>query len=127
LLFRFNFGTKWYIQFRNREANKQWNESSGMLNSIPWSSSILGKTKTIIYKSIVESIMLYGSETWTLNRRQQNKLLATEMDYWKRSTRKSRRERIRNTVIREIMEVEKTILERIETFTMVWACEKNGE
>jgi hypothetical protein len=87
-----------------------------MLNSIPWSSSILGKTKTLIYKSIVETIILYGSETWTLNRRQQNKLLATEMDYWKWSARKSRRERIRNSVIREIMEVEKQL-----------QCEKNGE
>jgi hypothetical protein len=53
----------------------------GILNYIFWSSNILGKTKTIIYKSIVESILLYGSETWTLNTRQQNKLLATEMDY----------------------------------------------
>jgi hypothetical protein len=78
-----------------------------MLNSILGSSSILGKTKTIIYKSIVETIMLYRSETMTLNRKQQNKLLATEMYYWKRSAGKSRRERIRNTVIREIMEVEK--------------------
>jgi hypothetical protein len=34
------------------------------------------------------------------HRRQQNKLLATEMDYWRRSARKSRTERIRNTVIR---------------------------
>jgi hypothetical protein len=78
-----------------------------MLNSILGSSNILGKIKTIIYKSIVESITLYGSETWSLNRRQQNKLLATEMDYWKWSARMSRRERIRNTVIRDIMEVEK--------------------
>jgi hypothetical protein len=70
-------------------------------------AAILGKTKTLIYKSIAESIMLYGSETWTLNRRQQNKLLATEMDYWRRSARKSRILSIRNTVIREMMEVEK--------------------
>jgi hypothetical protein len=74
-----------------------------MLNSILWSSNILGQTKTLIYKSVVVSIMLYGSETWSLSRRQQNKLLAAEMDYWRRSTRKPRRER----VIRDKMEVEK--------------------
>jgi hypothetical protein len=90
-----------------------------MLNSILQSSNILGRTKTLIYKSTVESIMLYGSETWTLNRRQKNKLLATEMDYWKQSARKSRRE-IRNTVIREMMEVEKTILERTEQKQSQW-------
>jgi hypothetical protein len=79
----------------------------GILNSILWSSNILGKTKTLIYKSIVESIMPYGSETLALNRRQQNKLLATEMDYWRRSARKSRRESIRNRVIREMIDVGK--------------------
>jgi hypothetical protein len=64
--------------------------------------------------------MLYRSEMWTLNRRQQNKLLATEMDYWRWSARKSRGERIRNIVIREMMEVEKTILERIEQKQLQW-------
>jgi hypothetical protein len=64
--------------------------------------------------------MLHGSETWTLNRRQQNKLLATEMDYWRRSARKSRRERIRNTVTSEVMEMEKIILERIEQKQLQW-------
>jgi hypothetical protein len=49
------------------------------------------------------------------------------MDYWRRSARKSRKERIRITVITEMMEVEKTILERTETITMVWRRKKNGE
>jgi hypothetical protein len=92
-------------------------------------SNNVGKTKTLISKSIVESIMLYGSETWTLNRRQQSKLLATEMDYWRRSARKPRRERIRNTVITEMMKVKKkhTRKNRTETITMVWTRETNGE
>jgi hypothetical protein len=42
------------------------------------------------------------------------------MDYWRRSARKSRRERIRNTVITEMMEVENTILERIEQKQIQW-------
>jgi hypothetical protein len=91
-----------------------------MLNSMLCSSIILGYTKPLNYKSTVESIMLYGSETWILNRRQQNKLLATEIDYWRCSTRKSRRERIRNRVISEMMEAEKKILERIEQRQLQW-------
>jgi hypothetical protein len=49
-------------------------------------------------------------------------LLATELDDWRRSARKSRRERIRKTVIREKMKMEKTILERIEQKQLQWYC-----
>ena len=34
--------------------------------------------------------MLYGAEIWTLDRPHASKLLATEMDYWRKSARKSR-------------------------------------
>jgi hypothetical protein len=46
----------------------------------------------------------------------------TETDLWRRSARKSRKEKVRNGTIREIMEVGKNILEAFEkkTATMVW-------
>jgi hypothetical protein len=66
-----------------------------------------------MYQALVQSILLYGADTWTLNTQQANKLLATEMDFW-RSARKSRKEKVRNVTIREIMEVGKNILEVIE-------------
>jgi hypothetical protein len=47
---------------------------------------------------------------WTLNTQQANKLLATEMDFWRRSARKSRKGKVRNVTIRESMEVGKNIL-----------------
>jgi hypothetical protein len=34
-----------------------------------------------MYQALVQSILLYGAETWTLNIQQANKLLATEMDF----------------------------------------------
>jgi hypothetical protein len=40
-----------------------------------------------MYQALVQSILLHGAETWTLNTQQANKLLATEMDFW-RSARK---------------------------------------
>jgi hypothetical protein len=43
-----------------------------------------------------------------------NKLLATEMDFWRRFTRKSRKEKVRNGIFRVIMEVRKNILEVTE-------------
>jgi hypothetical protein len=92
----------------------------GMLNSVSWSKTILHKTKKLMYQALVQSSLLYGTETWTLNTQQANKLLATEMDFWRRSARKSRKEKVRNVTIREIMEVRKNILEVIEQKLLRW-------
>jgi hypothetical protein len=56
-----------------------------------------------MYQALVQSILLYGAETSTLNIQEANKLLATEMDFWRRSGRKSRKEKVRNVTIRDIM------------------------
>jgi hypothetical protein len=49
-----------------------------------------------------------------INTQQANKLLATEIDFWRRSARKSRQEKVRNGTIKAIMEVGKKILEVTE-------------
>jgi hypothetical protein len=51
---------------------------------------------------------------------QANKLLATEMDFWRRSARKSRKEKVRNVTIREVMEVGKNILEVTKEKRLRW-------
>jgi hypothetical protein len=73
-----------------------------------------------LYQALVQSILLYGAETWTLNTQQADKLLATEMNFWRRCARKSRKEKVRNGTIREIMEVGKNILEVIEEKRLRW-------
>jgi hypothetical protein len=73
-----------------------------------------------MYQDLVQSILLYGAETWTLNTQQANKLLATEMDFWRKSARKSRKEKVRNVTIREVMEVRKNILEVTEEKRLRW-------
>jgi ribosomal protein L11 len=72
-----------------------------------------------MYQALVQSILLYGAETWTLNTQQASKLLATEMDFWRRS-RKSRKAKVRNVTVREIMEVGKNILEVVEEKRLRW-------
>jgi hypothetical protein len=91
-----------------------------MLNSVLWSKTILHKTKKLMYQALVQSILLYGTETWTLNTQQANKLLVTEMDFWRRSARKSRKQAVRNVTTREVMEVRKNILEVIEEKRLRW-------
>jgi hypothetical protein len=91
-----------------------------MLNCVLWSKTILHKTKKLMYQALVQSILLYGAETWTLNTQQANKLVAIEMDFWRRSARKSRKEEVRNVTIRENMEVGKNILEVTEEKRLRW-------
>ena len=48
----------------------------------------------------------YGYEVWLLNREEQRKLLALEIDYLRRSARVSRLQKIPNTAIRNKMQDE---------------------
>jgi hypothetical protein len=67
-----------------------------------------GRIMTVMLNSLVEQnyasqnqkthVHVYFS---TLNTQQTNKLLATEMDFWRRSARKSRKEKVRNVTIIE--------------------------
>ena len=58
--------------------------------------------------------MLYGSETWRLTENNQRRVEATEMDALRRSSRISRKERIKNVTIRQQIGLEETIVKEIE-------------
>lgn len=90
------------------------------LNSIIRSDKITRTTKSRIYKSVVESITTYGCETWELNKRDKDRLLALEMDFWRRSSGFSRLDHVRNETIRRTMQVEESILDAIETKQLRW-------
>ena len=91
-----------------------------MLNTVLWSKNIINRTKQLIYKSILESIVLYGSEVWTMNQQHANRLTAVEIDFWRKPARKSRTERIRNTEIRRVMHAERNIMDEIEPRRLKW-------
>jgi hypothetical protein len=73
-----------------------------------------------MYQALVQSILLQGAETWTLNTQQANKLLATEMDFLEKICYKIKERQARNVTIREIMEVGKNILEVTEEKRLRW-------
>ena len=56
------------------------------LNSLLWSPRITKNNKIRIYKTIVESIGLYGAELWEINKRNKS-IRAMELDYWRRCCR----------------------------------------
>lgn len=79
------------------------------LNSLLWSRSVGRTTKKIIYETIVQSILLYGAETWEITQRDREELLAVEMDFLRRRCRVSRLEHVRNEEIRRRMGMESTV------------------
>jgi hypothetical protein len=82
------------------------------------------KTKTHICHAIVKSTITYAAETWCLKAKMVAILNSTEMGFWRRSARISRKDKIRNTIMKQTMNVAKSLLK--PTNSMVWTCPKNG-
>jgi len=64
------------------------------LNSILWDCDVTPKTKTHIYHAIVKSTITYAAETCCLKTKTVAKLNSTEIDFWRRSARISRKDKI---------------------------------
>jgi len=63
---------------------------------------------------------LFGSETWRLTENNNRRVEATEMDGLRRSSRISRKERIRNVTITQQIGLEETIVKEIEQNQLTW-------
>jgi hypothetical protein len=57
---------------------------------------------------------------WQLGKSEEQRIMATEMDYWRRAAGISRLERIRNERVREIMRVDGNIVEDIRKKQLIW-------
>ena len=75
------------------------------------------KTKTHVYHAIVKSTITYAAETWCLKAKTIN---STEMDFWRRSARISKKDKIRNNIIKQEMNVTRSLLEDIKTKQLKW-------
>jgi hypothetical protein len=85
-----------------------------------WSKDIREERKLNIYNALIKSNLLYGSETWRLTENNKRRVEATEMDALRRSSRISRKERIRNVTIRQQIGLEETIIKEIEQDKLTW-------
>ena len=63
-------------------------------------------TKMRVYNAMVIPTMLYGSETWTVMKRHESRLGATEMAYLRRVVGVTRSDRVRNADVRETVNQE---------------------
>ena len=77
--------------------------------------------KLNIYNALIKSsLLLYGSETWRLTENNKRQVEATEMDAPRRSSRISRKDRIRNVTIRQQIGLEETIIKETEQNHLTW-------
>jgi hypothetical protein len=82
-----------------------------------------------IYNALIKSSLSYGSETRRLTENNKRLVETTEMDALRKSSRISRKERIRNVTIRQQIGLEETIIKEIEQNQLTWygrPCSKNG-
>ena len=70
-------------------------------------------TKIELYRVLVLSILLYGAETWTLKKDDENRLLVFEMMCLRKILGVSRMDKLRNTFIRKSLGIEHTIIDQI--------------
>jgi len=73
-----------------------------------------------IYNALITSSLLYGAETWRLTENNKRWVEATEMNGLRRSSRISRKDRIRNVTMRQQIGLEETIIKEIEQNQLKW-------
>ena len=90
------------------------------LNGILWSNDIRKERKLNIYNALIKSSLLCGSETWRLTENNKRRVEFTEMDALRRSSRISRKERIRSVTVRQQIGLEEPIIKEIEQNQLRW-------
>jgi sorting nexin-29 len=84
------------------------------LNAIWKAKDITRKTKVKVYESLVCSVLLYNSETWTLKEATKKKLQVFEMGCLRKIKGVTRRDKIRNADIRKELGITTDIVQKIQ-------------
>jgi len=60
-------------------------------------------------------LMVDATETWCLKAKTVAKLDSTEMDFWRRSARISKKDKIKNAIIKQKMNIVRSLLDDVKT------------
>lgn len=85
----------------NRRIKNALNVYCAISNGVLNKREVSANAKKNVYKAVFRPILTYGCESWTLTRRQKEKLQTVEMKYLRRTKGVTRMDKIRNTQIRE--------------------------
>src|SRR6218665_426813 len=91
------------------------------MNKVWRSKNITTATKVKLYGTLVIPVMMYGSECWCLRKEDERRILLAEMSWLRRILGRSRRDRIRNEVIRKELGQQVTWA---ETWRRIWGDQK---
>src|SRR4030088_1053009 len=83
--------------------------------------------KKRIIKTVIWSVTLYGTETWTLKKEDMKRLNSLEMWMWRRMERISWTERKTDEAVLSMVGEERTLLKVITQRKKNWIGEKKGE
>ena len=81
------------------EISKRVQQSNAFyqcVRDLVWGKEVPMKCKEVLYKAYFIPIMTYASETWTVTRREESKIQASEMKFLRSMLGKTRRDRVRN-------------------------------
>jgi hypothetical protein len=73
-----------------------------------------------IHHAIVKSTITYAVETWCLKAKSLAKLNSTEIDFWRRSARICRKDKVINSTIKQMMIVTRSVFGGIKTEQLQW-------
>ena len=75
------------------------------------------ETKVMLYKTLIQSVVSYSAETWTLKQEQKRKLRVFEMAVLRRICDVTRRDRRRNVDIMNTLATDRDIVELLQIHT----------
>jgi len=73
-----------------------------------------------LYETFVVPVLLYGSECWCLRREDERRILTAEMTWLRRLLRVTRRDKMRNETVCDILCQETTLVDRIAERRLNW-------
>ena len=98
---------------------QQSNSFYQSVRNLVWNKEIPRKCKEVMYKMYYSPILTYAAETWTMTRREESKIQASEMRFLRSMIGKTRRDRVRNEDVRKEIGVDK-MNDRIERNRLRW-------